>query len=199
MSATPTLYEPQANQLIVTGLSSLTDITGDLGAYVMNAQSAITGQQIHTANNAQNTDTEIAQMLLQGEVNALATLQESTNANQYISKVLDGQQSAIQSQTNNVRQQQFKLRDELMHAQYLQRYYNTATNVLIVTMIVVLVLLIPAALWRVGRMTILTFSSIVLVVLIAYLCGMVYVSSLTARRHPDAWYQIDWSMTKSIT
>lgn len=165
----------------------------------MNAQSAITGQQIHTANNAQNTDTEIAQMLLQGEVNALATLQESTNANQYISKVLDGQQSAIQSQTNNVRQQQFKLRDELMHAQYLQRYYNTATNVLIVTMIVVLVLLIPAALWRVGRMTILTFSSIVLVVLIAYLCGMVYVSSLTARRHPDAWYQIDWSMTKSIT
>jgi hypothetical protein len=192
------LYEPQANQLFVTGLTNWTNSTGDLSSYVTNAQAVASGQQLQTAINAMGNTTETVQQMLQGEVNSLATLQESTNANKYISQVLGTQHDAIQSQTNTVRQQQFKLRDELMHAHYLQRYYQTATNVLIVTTIVVLVLLIPAALWRIGQMSIVTFSSIALVILIAYLCLMVYVSSMTARRHPDAWDLIDWSTTKSM-
>lgn len=198
MSTTPYQYQPQANQLFVAGLTSMTNSTGDLGSYVVNSQAVITGNQIQTIENSVKDSTQTAQEMLQGEVNSMATLQESTNANQYISQVLGTQQAAIQNQTNSVRQQQFKLRDELMHSQYLQNYYQTATNVLIITMIVVLVLLIPAALWRIGRMSIVTFSSVALVVLIAYLCGMVYVSSLTARRHPDVWNQINWSTTKNM-
>ena len=198
MSTSPYLYEPQANQLFVSGLQNIVAVTGDLGSFVTNSQAATASTQQATADVINSIDEETGTNKLQGEVNALATLQESTNANLYISKMLGTQQTAIQSQTNNVRQQQFKLRDDLMHAQYLQRYYQTATSVLIITMVVVLVLLIPAALWRIGRMTIVTFSSIALVVLIAYLCGMVYVSSLTARRHPDAWNQIDWSTNKNM-
>jgi Flp pilus assembly protein TadB len=138
------------------------------------------------------------QQNLQGNVNSLATLQESANANQYIATVLQSQQSSLDSQNNTVRQQQFKLRDELMHAQYLQKYYETATNVLILSMIVILILLIPAALWRIGQMSVILFSAIVLVVILVYLCLMVYVSSTTARRIRDSWYQFDWGVDKSM-
>ena len=192
------LYESQANQLFVTSLTNWTNYAGDLQSYVTNTQAAEKNNDSLNLLTAQNDAANEMHLNLQGRVNSLATLQESANANQYIAEVLQSQQSSLDSQNNTVRQQQFKLRDELMHAQYLQRYYETATYVLIMSMIVVLILLIPAALWRIGQMSVVLFSAIVLVVVLVYLCLMVYVSSTTARRVRDSWYQFDWGIDKSM-
>lgn len=190
-------YESQANQLTVNNLTNWTATANNLPAYIYNTQAADTQQSATSLLAAQGAANSAMAHNLQGHINSHATLQESINANFYIADVLETQDSSLDLQNNTIRQQQFKLRDEIMHAEYLQRYYETATSVLILSMIVILVLLIPAALWRIGQMSFIVFSAIVLVVILVYLCLMVYVSSTTSRRRRDSWHQMEWALKLS--
>lgn len=193
-------YQSQADAITVASLTNFAAVAPEgLRGYVQNSQSALQNQTQGALDSALSDEQKKNAADLQRNINSAATLQESANANAYISQLLQTQANAMQSQTHNVRNQQYKLRAELMQYQYLERYYRTATSVIIVTMIVTLVMLVPAALWRIGRMSILTFSVIVLVIVIAYLCLMVYISSVTAKRRHDSWHQINWPVNGIVS
>ena len=135
---------------------------------------------------------------LQDNVQMVTVLNESLNANKYIQDIMTAESGRIGGMEKSVKNEQFKLRNTLMMNQYLIGYYSVATFVVQLTMIVTLLLLLPAALWRAGVVPGLVFGAVVLLIVIVYLAALVATVARTSMRRSDAWNELNWHVSKQF-
>ena len=191
MSATG-YYQAAADNLSTTAVQALAAASTSITQYLADQQTLAentAAAQHKVATTSWSTSMDLA---TQNAIFQSATINESGNANAYIGQLLAAEKTRVGTQERNVKQQEYKLKNELMMYQYLGGYYRTATAVIIVTLYVTMLLLVVSALWRARRMSSLLFAAVLLVVLIAYLLGMVAVASKTAKRRDESWQQFNW-------
>jgi hypothetical protein len=188
-------YQQLANQLITAGVQEHVHLATDLAANTAGVNYLTSATQNAAITAVDATVVQRYQLDLKKKVDMVATLNESANANDYINAMLITEKSRVDALADTVKREQYKLRAKTMSNDYLSGYYRTATWVVVLTLVVTLVLLLPAALWRAGQMSMKWFAAVVLVVLLLYLAAIVLVSAKTAMRRYDAWNQYNWKVT----
>ena len=188
-------YQRAADQLSTAALQSHVALPTNLPLYTTGLDDLTQSSSKAVSDRRQQTVSTLQQQALYNKVNLVATLNESANANDYINKVLTTEAARVDSLQDTVKREQYKLKTKMMMNDYLNGYYRTATWVAMLTIVVTIVLLTPAALWRAGKMSMMWFSSIVLVVLLMYLAAVVLVSRKTAMRRYDGWRTFNWPVS----
>jgi hypothetical protein len=131
-------------------------------------------------------------------VDMAATLNESANANDYITGILNTEANRVKGLDNTVKAEQHKLRNQLMMYEYLDGYYRTCTNVIIISLYVTLLMLTCAALWRAQAMPAIWFWAAMLLLFLFYLMVMVvWVTALAGTRR-DSWHQKQWQVSEEM-
>jgi len=131
-------------------------------------------------------------------VDMAATLNESANANDYIKDILNSEANRVKGLDNTVKTEQHKLRNQLMMYEYLDGYYRTSTNVIIISLYVTLLMLTCAALWRAQAMPAIWFWAAMLLLFLFYLMVMVvWVTALAGTRR-DSWHQKQWQVSAEM-
>lgn len=195
MSQTSSPYQNAADNLTTAALQGLTTTSYDVGGLdnaVNLADTAAQNANIARTQNASSQWASKVQSNLSTSVGTYATLNESHNANVIISKLLDKESKFVESQNRLVKQQQYLLRDKLMMYEYLDGYYRVSTTTVIVSLYVTLVLLIVAALFKIGRMNVILFWAIMIVLGILYILYIIAFTKNLARIHRGEWQRIDW-------
>ena len=180
-----------ALQAYVATPASLVSAGAARGSYESDRSSALAQRQ------AQATMTYGAEAL-QGNVQMVTLLNESLNANQFMNTTIDAETRRVSGMEKSVKNEQFKLRNQVMMNQYLIGYYRVAAFVMKMTLVVTLLLLLPAALWRAGRMNGLLFAAVALLVVLVYLAALVVTVARTSMRRTDAWNEMNWRMSKKL-
>ena len=141
---------------------------------------------VYDANFQKNTD-------------LLAQLNESWNANRYISKSLTTEQRRISSLDSQARKDIYRLRQESMYLDYMSRYYTFVTNVMIFTLYVTLLALLPAAMLHSGRLSMYSVATIEGILLAFYLVILFVLYRRRAQRRTTDWTRYYWEAGKVVT
>ena len=191
-------YQRAADQLSTAALQSHVALPASLQLYTTGLDDLTQSSSAAVAARRQQTVSTLQQQALYNKVNLVATLNESANANDYINRVLTTEGARVAALQDTVKREQYMLRSKMLMDNYLGGYYRTATWVVLLTIVVTIVLMTPAALWRAGGMSMMWFSVIVLVVLLLYLIAIVLVSAKAAMRRYDGWDQFNWPLTPDM-
>jgi hypothetical protein len=148
---------------------------------------------------AHSTTTFIEDAAVQRNIQQYALMNASQNSNAYITQLADRERTRIERAVVDVQREKYKLRYEILRNDYLRGYYRTATGFVVITTFVTAKLLIIAALWRVGFMSVKVFAVLALLLFLAYLMVAVTVALRLARRRPSAgWNQFNWGVTATM-
>jgi hypothetical protein len=142
--------------------------------------SAITDYNNEVSNNLSNT------------VGTYATLNEVVNANQMIHRLLKKEFKYVETHDNNVRQQQYLLRDKLFMYHYIDRYYHSVTRAICVTLLVTVILTAVVSLWKIGLVHTVIFWTLVAAVGLLFLLVMMNYAANIANRKVGDWSRKDW-------
>ena len=143
-------------------------------------ESGITADQVAarsaaTDNNDYRLDVA-SQLYADNAISTIATaavLNESANANNYISDIADAEHAKISRNIRVVQRDQHKLTQNLLQSERLSNYYTQGTGVIFVVMTITYLLLVLGMLYKMGRISIATMliaaglSSIFLVIYVA--------------------------------
>lgn len=134
----------------------------------------------------------------QRNTDLLAQLNEGWNANRYIVNSLAIENKRVGSLDAQAKRDIYKLRQKYMYTAYMHEYYDFAIRVVMLTLYATLLLLIPAAMWKVDGMNGALFFVIDGILLILYLVVLIVLFRNVGDRRKNAWRQKYWRVGRSI-
>jgi ABC-type multidrug transport system fused ATPase/permease subunit len=143
-------------------------------------------QQAQVSTNLTNRRNAIsAQMQLDEVVSNIAlasALNESMNANSYITKLVQAEQKRLSGNMRKVKREQHRLSSDLLQNGYNRKYYGTAIWLVWMTMLVTLVIFAIGAAWRLVWIGEITAIVLVIAIVIVYL-GVCFYTMNRMRLH----------------
>ena len=186
-------YSNAANTSAGSSLSEV-DASASTTNTLQNAELVVSNLTTGNAQSGLLAVATIDQATLHQKMNLYAALNEAEDANTYISQLMSKEATRITAVSKDVKREQHRLRNSLIQYQYLVNYYRMATTFVILTLYVTVFMLVAAAFWRAGRMSILWFCVAVVALILAYLVSAVAVARVVALADPS--YR--WSVTKTM-
>ena len=134
----------------------------------------------------------------QRNTDLLAQMNESLNANLAISSTIQGEEARIRALDSQSRKDLYRSHQGHMQAEYLRNYYRFATAVLIATLTMLLLLLIPVALVRLGRLPVGAALFLAAVLMLLFALGMLFYFVRAAKRRTSDWSKFYWKVQKNM-
>lgn len=123
----------------------------------------------------------------------LAQMNESWNANRYILRTLGGEEMRMKSLNTGMKRDLYKIKEEFAYAAYMTHYYRFVSGAAVFALYITMLLLIPAALWRMGRIPGLALIIVDGIILVFFLIMLIIIFRVAATRRLGAWDQFYWS------
>jgi hypothetical protein len=146
-----------------------------------NIETAIVSEINRSARNSIDSTTQGQRvsdyegiMNIQRDVTLLSALNESTNADKYIVRLLDAERLRLAGNLKSVRRDQQRLSIDLMNNSYRRNYYTIAIRLTWITMIITLGVFAIAAAWRLVWIGPVTASVILIIATLTYLAICIY-------------------------
>jgi hypothetical protein len=134
----------------------------------------------------------------QSNTDLLAQLNENMNANDYLKKSVESEKTRVLKTDQTVRKDLYGMRQNYNYAIYMREFYDRSTQVAIFTLYATLILLIPAAMWRMSKLSATWMIAVVGILMILYLLVMVHLVNNIALRRNSAWSHYYWSPGKDV-
>lgn len=187
-------YQQAADVNVAQSIQSVVSTPGNLQGLSDSTTSA-DNKAINDASTASNTAAvSLINSTIFKNVNQIASINDSLNANDYIERLVRIERSRIDNVDNTVRNEQYKLRSKLMGYTYLLKYYQIGTGMVVLTLFVSVVMLLLAALWRCDKLPVAPFVLLVAVILVGYALVVIMVSGNVATRNPNSWDRRLWTV-----
>jgi hypothetical protein len=138
-------------------------------------------------------------VMFQKNTDLLAQMNESWNANAYLNSAIVGEQDRVHRADVDARRDLYRLRQQAMYADYMSHYYDAATRVVLLSIYVTLLLLMPVALWKMGRISSGQMLLLDGILLLLYLVVLVAICARTAGRCNGAWQQFYWGAGSAVS
>ena len=132
---------------------------------------------------------------LRNNMNLVATINDGVNANKYITTLITKERNRLDGANSTVRNEQFKLNSKLLSYEYLLNYYTTGKAMAIFSLYIAIIMLVVAALWRAGVLSIFPFVFIVGISIALYSIVIISASALVSSRKKTSWQQRRWAVT----
>lgn len=172
------------------GARDATDVQAKLATIADQERYQQIASQTQSTMNARVTD----DMIFQRNTHLLAQLNESWNANRYIANSLTADEKRVARLDTLTKRDIYKSRQGRMYTTYMVNYYGFATSMAIATFFVVLLLLVPVAMWQVGKLSFHAMLIAAGVILALYLVLAWLLMRKTARRRTSDWRQYYWKL-----
>lgn len=173
----------------VTQLNSSIGMTDRQGSYVHQSQ------QVRDIMAVQAKQDEA----FQRNTDLLAQMNESWNANSYIAKGVQNETLRISRSEAASRKDIYMLRQRGLQARYAVYYNATNTATACVTMIITLLCLLVAAMFKAQRMGMFMMVVVLGILIVLYGLYMVSVARIVgSMRLDDEWGKFRWSMTPAM-
>ena len=191
-------YSNEANLITTSSVQSWAQVPLNLSDYEHQKEASTTAARTALQATVATLVTASEIKAMTDKIDMAATLNESANANMYITDILSKEAKRVQVLDGTVKTEQYKLRNQLMMYEYLDGYYRTCTNVVIVSLYVTLLMLVFAALWRAHAMPAIWFWAGMLVLFLFYLMVMLIWVTALARTRRDSWQQKQWQVSSDM-
>jgi hypothetical protein len=122
-------------------------------------------------------------------------MNESWNANRYITKGVRSDASRINRLEGMARKDVYAMRQRELAAEYMTRYYRTMTHITMLTIFVTMLMLFPAAMWRAQKLGLRAVVIIDGVILLLFLVILVSILMWLANMRTDVWGQRRWQLS----
>ena len=189
MAAQVNTYAGTADAMTRAALQAVVALPADLKQF-NNTSSATNADNMMTASSTTDlTRANLTAQAIYTNANLVATVNDGLNANQYITSLINSEQTRVNVANNTVRNEQYKLRTKLLSYEYLLNYYRTGTSVVILTLYVVLVTLVVAAMWRGGAMQLAPFLILIGLLLEFYAVVVILAAAQVSSRREGSWSQ----------
>lgn len=139
------------------------------------------------------------QMAYQRNTDLLVQMNESANANVSMLHTLSSELGRVSKLDAQARKDLYRSRQAHLQAEYLISYYRFATNVTVFSIVMVLALMLPVALWRAGVLPLPALLVLDGVLLAAFVALLLLAFMQTARRRSTAWDKYYWKVGKIKT
>jgi hypothetical protein len=123
---------------------------------------------------------------------ALAQMNESINANVYITNALQKEAARVDKLNESAKTGIYKVRQDFMYYGYMYEYYRFTTAVMIYTMVVTILLLTLIAIWRLGYIPTIALIIASGVILLVYLMSMIIMFKSASYRRKYTWGKYYW-------
>ncbi len=153
-----------------------------LSAMVTNSAEA---KARHDADYQKNTD-------------LLAQMNESWNANRYIVNAVRKESGRVNRLDGQIKRDVYRLRHDKLQDTYMLKKYDFGTNIAILTTYVMLLGMIPVALWSAGSFNATVMLFFVCLLLVFYALGIAALFMRAGHRRKGAWKQFYWKSSPAI-
>lgn len=128
----------------------------------------------------------------------LAQLNESINANTYLSGAIKNELSRVSQLDKSAKNGIYRTRQEFMLNAYMSEYYKFVTGIMLFTLIVTVVLLSLTALWRMKRIADSIYYALVGIILAIYATSLVITFRRNGQRRNYMWSKYYWQTPNDI-
>ena len=187
-------YSDTANALTRATLQSVISTPGSLKNLSAATASTKAVNLLDAKKSSSASTVNLQNTAIYRNTNLVASINDSLNANDYINRLVTTERRRIDQVDNTVRNEQFKLRSKLMAYTYLLNYYRTGTMLVVLTLLVSVVMLLLAALWRCGKIPVAPFVLLVAAILVGYGAIVIWASAHVASRSPGSWDRRLWTV-----
>jgi hypothetical protein len=133
-----------------------------------------------------------------GVTDVMAQMNESANANMYISKALKKEGKRLAHLNRDTKKGIYKVRQEFMYYAYMTDYYKFLTGVILYTLVVTLLLLMLTAAWRMGKLWDKLYVIMSVILLTIYSVSMVLMFKTAAYRRKYQWNKYYWRPSSEV-
>ena len=134
----------------------------------------------------------------QTSTDMLAAMNESYNANRYIMKALEKESGRVRAMDKDTQRSIYRLRNENMSLTYMLEYYQQGSAIVIWSLFMLMLALVPAAMWRTNKMpTFIMLACEVVLVLFYLACCIVYSRGRAMLRTEDMT-KVYWAPGKAV-
>ena len=163
-------------------------VSGARAANQIDAAAADAEQRsmVRDARDAMRAEYELSRGM-QRNVDMLAQMNEAWNANSYIVDSLTSEKRRVGALDALTRRDLYRARQQHLHGRFSTRSYTVATNSVVATLAVVMLLLLPFALWGLERLKLWAAVAWAVLLLVVYLGVALAISRNAAMRWTTAY------------